>query len=91
MGILARVWGGFPRGPRSQSESHFFFFGSEPRAGTFQGLLICLVVDVGYFLPLQMHRVCEMCVWSKHAPKSVQFFCDRCRRSTLPLGARGNS
>ena len=30
-----------------------------------------------------MYHVCEMCVWSKHAPKSVQFFWNRCRSSTL--------
>ena len=33
-----------------------------------------VVVDVGFFSPFRIHRVCEMCVWSKHAPKSVQFF-----------------
>ena len=53
------------------------------KSWSFQGLSTCLVVDVGYKLSFQMHHVCEMCVWSKHAPKSVQFFGDRCRSATL--------
>ena len=52
-------------------------------SGWFQGLSICLVVDVGCKLSFQMYHVCEVCVWSKHAPKSVQFFWNRCRSSTL--------
>ena len=44
---------------------------------------VAFVVDIGYKLSFQMYHVCEVCVWSKHAPKSVQFFWNRCRSSTL--------
>ena len=41
---------------------------------SFQGLSRCSVADVRYKLSYQIFHVCELGVWSKRAPESVEFF-----------------